>query len=86
MHYVTYRSHQMQKLKIGIMYPSVHFIESVLVPLEHEKLCMDVLRPRRTRMHYVTYRSHRMQKHKYDITCPGALCVESVPIPPEHEK
>jgi hypothetical protein len=37
MHYVTHRSHQMQKHKFGLTCPGAHFVESVPVPLEHEK-------------------------------------------------
>jgi hypothetical protein len=59
---------------------------SELVPLEHEKECVQVSRIGHTGIHYVTRRSHRMQKHKFNITCPDALFVESASIPPEHEK
>jgi hypothetical protein len=61
-------------------------METALGPPEHEKLCIDVSRPRHARMHYVIFRSHRMQKHKFDVTYPGALFVISIPVPPEHEK
>jgi hypothetical protein len=59
------------------------FVDSVLVPPEHEKKCVDDSHPR---MHYVTSRSHRMQKHKFGVTCSGVLFLKSVSIPPEHEK
>jgi hypothetical protein len=62
MHYVTHRSHWMQKHKFGITCPEALFIESVQVPPEHEK-CVDVTHPRCTRMHYVTRISHQMQKN-----------------------
>jgi hypothetical protein len=42
MHYVTYSSHQMQKQKFGVMCPDARFVESVPVPAEHEKWCIDV--------------------------------------------
>jgi hypothetical protein len=54
MHYVTRRSHWMQKDKIGITCPGAIFVKSVIVPLEQEKLCTDVSCPRRTGMHYVS--------------------------------
>jgi hypothetical protein len=44
MHYVTHRYHWMQKHKFGVTYPSVVFVKFVLVPPEHEKLCVDILR------------------------------------------
>jgi hypothetical protein len=37
MHYVTRRSHQMQKHKSGITCPDALFAISILVPPEHEK-------------------------------------------------
>jgi hypothetical protein len=75
----------MQKHKFGVTCSDVLFVESVPVLLEHEKQCVDVLRPRRTRMHYVTNRSHRRQKQKFGEMCLGTLFVESEPVPPEHE-
>jgi hypothetical protein len=58
-------------------------VESIPVPPEHEKYCVDVSGPRRTGINYVTGRSHRMQKHKFTITCPDVLSVESVLVPIE---
>jgi hypothetical protein len=37
MHYVTRRSHRMQKHKFSVTCPDALFIESVAVPLEHEE-------------------------------------------------
>jgi hypothetical protein len=37
MHYVTRRSHWMQKLKFGVMCPDTLFVESVPLSLEHDK-------------------------------------------------
>jgi hypothetical protein len=37
MHYVTNRYHRMQKHKFSVWCPYVFFVESVLVPPEHEK-------------------------------------------------
>jgi hypothetical protein len=37
MHYVTHISHWIQKHKLGVMCPDALFVESVLVPPEHEK-------------------------------------------------
>jgi hypothetical protein len=54
MHYVTHRSHQMQKHKFGVMCPGVPFVESVPVPPKHEKKCVDVSCRGRIEMHYVT--------------------------------
>jgi hypothetical protein len=45
MHYVTRKSHQMQKQKFGIMCPGAFFVESIPVPPEHKKWCIDVSRP-----------------------------------------
>jgi hypothetical protein len=50
MRYVTRKSHQIQKDKFCITYLGVHFAESVSVPAEHEKECIDVLHPGRTGM------------------------------------
>jgi hypothetical protein len=86
MHYVTGRSHRMQKYKIGVMCPGVLFVESEPVQPKHEKWCIDVSCPGCTRMHYVTHRSHRMQNHKFGVMCPSVLFVESVSVLPEHEK
>jgi hypothetical protein len=86
MHYVTRRSHRIQKHKFSVTCPNALFVKSVLIPAEHEKFSVDVSRPERTRMHYVTHRSHRMQKHKYGVACLVALFVKSIPVPPEPEK
>jgi hypothetical protein len=86
MHYVTRRSHRMQKHMFGLMYLDMIFEESVPVPLEHEKLCVDVSHPGHTEMHYGTYKSPRMQKHTFGVMCPDIIFVESVLVPPEHEK
>jgi hypothetical protein len=37
MHYVTRRSHRMQKYKFGVMCPGALFVDTVLVPPEDEK-------------------------------------------------
>jgi hypothetical protein len=37
MHYMTHRSHGMQKHKFGVMCPGTLFVESVTVPPEDEK-------------------------------------------------
>jgi hypothetical protein len=86
MHYMTRRSHQLQKHKFGVKYPGALFMETRLGPPEHEKYCIDISHPGRTRMHYVTCTSHRMKKHNFGITCPGALFVESLPVPHEHDR
>jgi hypothetical protein len=36
MHYVTHRSHRMQKHKLRVTCPDVVFVESVSVPTEHD--------------------------------------------------
>jgi hypothetical protein len=51
-------------------------------PPEHETECVDVLRPRRTKMHYVTHGLHQMQKHKFDVASPDKLFVGSAPAHP----
>jgi hypothetical protein len=45
MHYMTRKSHQMQKHKFVVTCPSVLFMETAPSPPEHEKDCVDVLRP-----------------------------------------
>jgi hypothetical protein len=62
MHYVTHRSHRMQKHKFGVMCPGALFVKSVSVQPEHEKECINVSWPGPTGMHYMTRISHRMQK------------------------
>jgi hypothetical protein len=59
MHYVTRISHQMQKHPDAIN--DMIFLESIPVPPEHEKLCVDISHPRCIETHYVTRRSHGMQ-------------------------
>jgi hypothetical protein len=86
MDYMRHRSYQMQKHEYNITYPRVIFVNSVPVPLEHEKYCVDISWPGLTGMHYVTRRSHRIQKHKFGITRLGALFVSSVLVQPEHKK
>jgi hypothetical protein len=60
-------------------------METVPVPPEHEKYCIDVSRARGTVMHYVTRRFHQMQKHKFVVTCPIPLFTETTPGSLEHE-
>jgi hypothetical protein len=87
MHYVTCRTHRMQKLMFVVTCSDARFMESASGPPKNEKYCIDVSWPRCTRMHYVTRRSHRIQKHKFGVvTCPDTLFVETAPGPPEHEK
>jgi hypothetical protein len=87
MHYVTHKSHRMQKLKFSITCPDTLFMESIrTVPPKSYKQRGNVSNPWCTGMHYVTHISHRMQKHKFGITHPIVLSVESIPVPPEHEK
>jgi hypothetical protein len=83
---VTCRSHQKQKHKSSVTGIGALFLENTLVPPKHEKSCINVSFPRRTRMQYMTHRSHRMEKHKFNVSCPDMLFSESVPIPPKHEK
>jgi hypothetical protein len=85
-HYVTHRSHRIQKHKFGVTCPIALFVGILPVPPEHEKQCITILYLGRTRMHYVTHRSHRMQKHVFNITCPNAFFAEFVLVPPNHEK
>jgi hypothetical protein len=80
MHYVTHRSHQMQKNKFNISCPGAFFVQSVRVPPEHGKKCVDVSRPGCTRMHYMT------MNHMFGVTCSDALLLQFVPVPPDHEK
>jgi hypothetical protein len=39
------RSYRMQKHNFGVTSPGVIFVESIPVPPEHEKLCVDVSHP-----------------------------------------
>jgi hypothetical protein len=50
------------------------FVGSELGPPEHEKHCIDVSCPGRTR----TFSSHRIQKHKFSVTCPIYISVRFV--------
>jgi hypothetical protein len=86
MHYVTHRSHRMQKHKFYVTCPDVLLMETTSVPPEYEKLCVDVSWRRRTRMHYVNCRSHRMHKHKFDVTCLDIIFMETARGPSEYEK
>jgi hypothetical protein len=65
---VTRISHRMPKHKFAVTCPGVLFVQSILVPTELEKYCIDVSCPGHTRMHYMTHRSHQMQKHKISVT------------------
>jgi hypothetical protein len=85
MPYVMRKSHQMQKHNFGVMCPDMLFMKTTPAPLEHEKLCIDVSRPGRTRMHYVSRGSHRMQK-KVWCNVSDSFSVESVLVPHEHQK
>jgi hypothetical protein len=73
------------KNKFGVTCLDALFLESVPVPPEQEKWCIDDSCPRHTAMHYVTHRSYRMQ-NKFGVTCLGALFMESILVPDEHEK
>jgi hypothetical protein len=53
------------------MCPDALFVESVLVPLEHENYCDHISCHRRTGMHYTTRKFHQIEKHKFSITCPN---------------
>jgi hypothetical protein len=53
-HYVTHRSHRIKKHKYGVTCPDALFMETAPGPPEHEKYCVDVSWPGRTRMHYLT--------------------------------
>jgi hypothetical protein len=86
MHYVTHSSHRMEKEKFGVTCPDALFVKAIVVPREHEKVCIDVSCPVRTEIPYVTDISHKMQKHKYSANCSDALFVKSVSVPIEHDK
>jgi hypothetical protein len=86
MHYVTGRSHQMQKHKCGVTCPDALFTKTTPGPPKHKILCVDISRPGCIGMHYLTRRSYQMQKHKLGIMCPGVDFMETTPGPPEHEK
>jgi hypothetical protein len=86
MHYVTLRSHRLQKRKVEVTCPGVLFKETALGPPDNEKHHVNVSRPGHTRMHYVTRRYHLMQKHMFSVMCSGALFLKSLPVPPKHKK
>jgi hypothetical protein len=85
MHYVTHRSHRMQKHKFGVMCPCVLLLGSALGPPKLEKCYVSDSCLRCTKTLYITHRSRRIQKHKFDVTCPYALLLGSAPGQPEHE-
>jgi hypothetical protein len=63
-----------RKPKFSVTCLIVLFFGSALDPSEHEKWCVNVSRPGRTRTHYVTRRSYRMRKHKFvGIQCQCAF-------------
>jgi hypothetical protein len=72
MHYVTCRSHKMQKYKFGLMCCGELFMDTAPGPPKDEIQCVDVSCSGRTRIHYVTRSSYRTQKHNFSITCPDA--------------
>jgi protein gp37 len=78
MHYMTRRTHWMQKRNFGVTCLGALFMGSVTVPPVHEKYHVNISCPGHTGMHYVTRRTHRMQTHKFCITCPDAIFVEYV--------
>jgi hypothetical protein len=82
MHYVTRRSHMMQKHKFGVTCLDTLFNEIALGPPEHEKYFVDISCPERTGIHYMTRRSHQMQKHKFGVTCLSLLFMETAPGAP----
>jgi hypothetical protein len=86
MHYMTHRSHRMQKHKFTVTCLNALFVKSIPVPPEHEQNCANVLQLGLTGMHYMSRGSHRMQKHKLSVTCASVIFVKSVPLPLEYEK
>jgi hypothetical protein len=60
MHYMTHLPHQIQKHKFNVTCTDALFMETKLDPPKHEKYCIIISHPGRTRMHYVVHRSHRM--------------------------
>jgi hypothetical protein len=86
MHHVTKISHRIQKRKFDVTCPDTLFMETAPIPPEHEKYCVNVLRPGGTRMYYVTRRYHRMETHMFGVRCPDAFAMESLSVPPEQEK
>jgi hypothetical protein len=54
MHYVTRRSHQMQKHKFYVTCLDALFVKYVPDQPKNEKECVDVLQLKRTGVHYVT--------------------------------
>jgi hypothetical protein len=85
MHYVTHRSHRIQKHKFGVMCPGRLFVESVPVPPEQKKIARRCFT---SRMHRNALRVPQIPldaKHKFGVMCTVALFVKSVPVPPDYE-
>jgi hypothetical protein len=83
MHYVTRRSHRMQKHRVCVTCLDALFTKTALSPLEQEKYKFGV------HTHQNALRDPHIpsrQKHKFNVMCPSAFLVESVAVPPEHEK
>jgi hypothetical protein len=80
MHYVTRRSHRMQKYTFDVMCPGSFCVESMSIPPEHEKKCFAISRPELTEMHYVTHKSHQMQKHNFGVICAGDIDDDRYPF------
>jgi hypothetical protein len=60
MHYMTHRSHRMQKDKFCVTCPGMLCVKFVPVTPKHEKYCIDISCPGSTGVHYVTHKSYRM--------------------------
>jgi hypothetical protein len=86
MHYVTQRSHRMQKHNFSVTCPGTVFVETASVPPKHEKYYINISHRGRAGLRYMTRRSNRMQKLKFGVTCPPVVFMETAPGPPEHEK
>jgi hypothetical protein len=86
MHYVTCRSHRIQKHKFGVMCPGTHFVESIPVPPRARKILHRCFAPltHRNALHVPQIPSN--PEHEFRVMCPGALSVESVTVLHEHEK
>jgi hypothetical protein len=79
MHYVTSRTHQMQKHNFSVTCLGVLFMETARA---HPSIKNSVSTFHASDAPECTRRSHRMQNDKFGVTCLGALFVEFVSVPP----
>jgi hypothetical protein len=75
-----------EKHTFGLTCLDALFLESIPVPHEQEKECINVSRPGRTAMNNVIQQILPDAKHNFGIKCPSVLLVKSVLVKHELEK